>query len=92
MSTAGQILIIHVKYITKKIYRAVPSNKKSFVLNLKNKNSIDLPIYAYARSRTDLPRPVHRLCEGDLLAPGEADVKTYAYLLIQHYIETPPGA
>ena len=45
MSNAGQILIIHVKYTTKKIYRAVPPNKKSFVLKLKNKNSIDLPIY-----------------------------------------------
>ena len=43
MSNAGQILIIHVKYTTNKIYRAVPSNK-SFVLKLKNKNSIDLPI------------------------------------------------
>ena len=45
MSNAGQILIIHVKYTTKKIYRAVSSNKKSFVHKLKNKNYIDLPIY-----------------------------------------------
>ena len=44
IGNAGQILIRHVKYTTKKIYRAVPSNKKSFVLKLKNKNSIDLPM------------------------------------------------
>ena len=48
MSNAGQILIIHVKYTTKKIYRAVPSNKKSFVHKLKNKNSIDFP---YTKSK-----------------------------------------
>ena len=45
MSNAGQILIIHLKYTTKQIYSTVPSNKKSFVHKLKNKNSIDLPIY-----------------------------------------------
>ena len=37
MSNAGQILIIHVKYTTKKIYRAVPSNKKVLFSNSKIK-------------------------------------------------------
>ena len=56
MSNAGQILIIHVKYTTKKIYSAVPSNKKSFVLKLKNKSSIDFPIcksYICAKFQND---------------------------------------